>query len=394
MNHPRPARLALPAFGVALALLAGVVALALRSAACTPAPGSWLRQTAGVLGTYRQLCGEFATLPDEEDGFPPVVRYNNFGLNDANLSLDKPPGVFRIVLVGDSFPQGVQVEREQGFPWLLETLLNRDVAPVEVINLSVDAFGTDRELLLYAVLGWRFQPDLVLLALYPGNDIQDNQIDLEHRRYGYRLKRAYFTLADGRLRLHHSPTYDPAAYPDAPVWGWLAAMQAAQIPDTPENPPPRPAGVSQNPYTLEYPVELGLYLPEDAYWSNAWALTEALLLEFREVVTRGQGVPFAVVIIPDRRAVHDEDWAKLLDDYGGLLPALRQADPFTPAARLEAFLTAQGIPTLNLTWALRQEAEASGERLYYWRDGHFNARGHQVTARRLAAWLTALRLAP
>lgn len=391
----KPRRLAsflLPLVGVVLALLTGA-ALLLRPT-CAPAPGRWLRQVTGMTGAYREPCGEFATLPDEEDGFPPVTRYNNYGLNDSNLTVDKPPGVFRIVLVGDSFPQGVQVERDQGFPWLVEILLNRDGAPpIEVINLSVDAFGTDRELLLYAALGWQFQPDLVLLVMYPGNDIQDNAVDLEHRRYSYRLNRAYFTLVDGVLRLHHSPMDDPAAYADAPVWRWLTDLQRAQLPPTAENPPPRPAVIGLQPYTLEYPVELGLYLPEDDYWSNAWALTEALLLEFRDVVTQAQGVPFAAVIIPDRRAVHDEDWAALLTDYGSRLPALHQADPFAPAARLETFLTANDVPTLNLTWALRQAA-AIGERLYYARDGHFNARGHQVTAQRLAAWLTARGLTP
>lgn len=401
MRRPRLQKRFLALTGITLALLIGFTALRrLRPdipaapAGCAPAPGEWHAQVIGVTGAYREPCSESPPLPPEA-GFPPVVRYNNYGLNDDNLTLDKPPGVFRVVIVGDSFPQGLQVEREQGFPWLLEALLNDASArTVEVINLSVDAYGTDRELLLYAALGWRFQPDLVLLSVYPGNDIQDNQIDLEHRRYGYRLRRPYFTLADGQLHLHNSPSYDPSAYPDAPVWRWLAQLQAAQLPPTPENLPPRPAVLSANPYTLEYPVEIGLYLPDDAYWSDAWAITEALLRQFRDVARQTGGVPFAAVIIPDRRAVHRDDWAAMLDQYGGLLPALRQADPLAPAARLEAFLTAESIPTLNLTWALRADAGSSGERLYYPADGHFNARGHAVAARRLALWLRSGGLVP
>lgn len=385
--------------GIALALLIGFVALRLLrpdapAAGCVPAPGEWQAQVIGVTGAYREPCSA-SPPPPPEAGFPSVVRYNNFGLNDGNLTLNKPPGAFRIVIVGDSFPQGLQVEREQGFPWLLEQLLKRDAAQtIEVINLSVDAYGTDRELLLYAALGWQFQPDLVLLSLYTGNDIQDNQIDLEHRRYGYRLNRPFFSLANGQLRLHHSPTYDPAAYPDAPVWRWLAGLQAEQLAPTPENPPPRPAVLGVTPYTLEYPVEIGLYLPEDVYWSDAWALTEALLRQFRDVVEQVEGVPFAAVIIPDRRAVHGDDWAALLDQYGDLLPALRQADPLAPAARLETFLMDNNIPALNLTWTLRAEADSTGERLYYPGDGHLNARGHLVVARRLALWLRGRGLVP
>lgn len=390
-------KILLAALGVALALLIAAAALTLsrteqpaaRAVGCTPAPGDWYAQVVGMTGAYREVCGQ-APPPPPEPGFPAVVHYNNYGLNDSDYTLEKPPGVFRVVIVGDSFPQGLQVEREQGFPWLLEGLLNRDSPQkIEVINLSMDAYGTDRELLLYAVLGWQFQPDLVLLSFYTGNDIQDNQIDLEARRYGYRLNRAYFTLDGGQLRLHHSPSDDPSAYPNAPVWRWLTELQAARQPDRPENLPPRPAVLSQNPYVIEYPVELGLYLPEDAFWSDAWAVTEALVLQFREVVERIEGVPFGVLIIPDRRAVHSEDWAATLNGYGDLLPALRQADPLAPAARLEAFLSANHIPALNLTFALLSDANSSGERLYYPADGHFNARGHWVAARRIALWLQA-----
>ncbi len=389
-------KLALAAFGV---ILAGVITLAalplLRpSAGCTPAPGDWYWQVFGVTGAYREVCGEFP-ITQQEQGFPAFWRFNNYGLNDSDYTLEKPPGVFRIVVVGDSFPQALQVEREQGFTWLLEDMLNTDSPRrIEVINLSVDAYGTDRELLLYAALGWRFQPDLVLLSIYTGNDIQDNQIDLEHRRYGYRLNRPYFTQQDGRLRLHNSPTYDAGQHPGSPVFGWLAQMQAAQLPPMPENPPPRPAVLSQQPYIIEYPVELGVFLPEDDYWRDAWALTETLVLAFRDVVEGLQGVPFAAVIIPDRRAIHSADWAVLLDLYAERVPELREADPFGPASRIETFLAASGIPALNLTWALKSEADSSGERLYYADDGHFNARGHAAAARRIALWLEGRRLTP
>ena len=78
---------------------------------------------------------------------------------------------------------------------------------------------------------------------------------------------------------------------------------------------------------------------------------------------------------------------------GERLPGLRAANPLAPAARLEAFLGANGVPALNLTWALRAVAN-QGERLYYVGDGHFNPRGHAVAADRLALWLRETRLAP
>lgn len=399
MSAPR--KVALIAFGIILGLSLGFVGLRLldneaapTNTACQPAPGDWEAHARALLHDYRVPCDTFYWLPDPGGEFHTQVRLNNYGLHAPDYTLAKAPGVFRIVIVGDSFPQGMQVEVEQTFPQVLQAWLNRDTAQTfEVINLSMDAYGTDRELLLYALIGWQFDPDLVLLSVYTGNDVQDNHIDLEQRRYGYRLERPFFTPGDAGLQLHNSPIFTPDTY-DSPVFRWLAGMQAAQAPPPPENPPPHPAVISENPYEVAYPVQIGLYLPEDAYWREAWALTEALLMQFRDVVETAGGVPFGVLLIPDRRAVYPAIWGREVSRYAEMLPDLRQADPMQPTTRLETFLGEQGIPVLNLAWALRAQAGSVDEPLYYPGDGHFTPGGHQVVAQRIALWLPAAGLVP
>jgi hypothetical protein len=351
---------------------------------------------------YRPPCEQQYWMPNPTDEFHVLVRFNNFGLHAPSYTLQKPSGVYRVLIVGDSFPQAMQVTHEQAFPQLLQARLTRDLGrPVEVINLSVDGYGTDLELLVYATLGWQFQPDLVLLSIYTGNDLQDNQIDLETRRYGYPSNRPFFTLTGGNdssnlvgtrhasslLTMHKSPTFDPSRYPDSPAFAWLTDMQTAQLPPPPENPPEHPHVLSEKPYALEYPVELGLYLPEDAQWKNAWALTDALIHQFRAVV-EAQGTPFAAFIIPDRRAVHTEDWQKTLQDLAPTVPTLREADPLAPIQRLDQMLDADQITYFDLTSGLREwAADNPGGRLYYGGDGHFNPQGHAVTTELLAHWL-------
>lgn len=339
-----------------------------------------------LLVDWRDPCAQFEWLPGSE--FLVQVKLNNWGLNGPDYALEKPADTFRIVVIGDSFPQGWQVELEQGFPRLLQTQLAKQTGKkIEVINLSVDAYGTDRELLLYAAFGWQFQPDLVLLAVYTGNDLQDNEIDLEMRRYGYRLSRPYFTLENDALQLRNSAQLDTALYPESPAYQWLMSTQATQLPATDDDPPERPAILSADPYALEYPVGIGLYLPEDRHWAKAWALTEALLLQFRDV-TALDSVPLAAVIIPDKHAVHRADWDALVTQYGALLPDLRSADTNGPSQRLADFLSANAIPALDLTPILRDYAAAHlDERLYFGGDGHFTPQGHAVTAEALAKWL-------
>jgi hypothetical protein len=162
-------------------------------------------------------------------------------------------------------------------------------------------------------------------------------------------------------------------------------MQARQEALPRENVPPVPHVLSREPYELEYPVELGMYLPEDAHWANAWALTEALIAQMRDLA-QAQGSQFAALIIPDRRAVHGEDWDFTVQEH----PFLQDANPLAPITRMEDLLARNGIPALNLTWNLRAWLMRNpGERLYYGGDGHFNANGHAVTAQRLAGWLRA-----
>lgn len=350
---------------------------------CTPAPGDWLADVDGVVADYRRPCTRFYWKPGGE--FYHLVRLNNYGTQDRDLMLDKPPGTYRILILGDSFAQGWQVALQDNFPWRLEVALNTDPArPVEVINLSLDSIGTDRQLLTYAALGWRFQPDLVLLAFYAGNDIKDVYPGFGALELQSSPQRPFFSLNPaGELQLHNAPAYAAERFPESAAWGWLAAQTADATPATAEL-PAAPTVTSAEPYTLEYPVDLGLYLPEDNHWRQAWALTDALLRELHAVVT-ADGIPFGVVIIPDRRAVHAADWDATVTAY----PFMQGRDARAPLVRLEALITAADIPVLNMLYTLQGWAAARpDERLYFAGDGHFNEKGHQVVTDRLRFWLS------
>lgn len=95
---------------------------------------------------------------------------NSLGYRDREHSVEKPPGVFRIVVLGDSIGAGLRVERfEDTFPALLERLLRERGHNAEVINLSVSGYNTLQEVETLKERGLRYQPDLILLA-YALND--------------------------------------------------------------------------------------------------------------------------------------------------------------------------------------------------------------------------------
>ena len=128
-----------------------------------------------------------------------LVRRNSRGFRDGEWSLAKPPGVYRIAVLGDSYVAAHQVALEERFTERLEALLGEYIAGegpsgarVEVLNFGVNGFGTAQELLVWRHEAARYGPDLVLLAFFAGNDLANNVRALEGNPH-----KAYFELGPG-----------------------------------------------------------------------------------------------------------------------------------------------------------------------------------------------------
>lgn len=95
------------------------------------------------------------------------VEINAHGFPGPDFSDAKPPGVFRIAVVGSSQATGIWMDGEHAFPELLEERLNAEGGRrFEVLNCSVD--GQNREyanILRAETVVAGFDPDLVLLNL-------------------------------------------------------------------------------------------------------------------------------------------------------------------------------------------------------------------------------------
>lgn len=89
---------------------------------------------------------------------------NSLGFLDYEHELAKPPGVFRIAMVGDSLTESLQVPQQSRFSNLLEHRLNESgTAKFEVFNFGVGASGTGQQLLNYLRYAEPFSPDLTIL---------------------------------------------------------------------------------------------------------------------------------------------------------------------------------------------------------------------------------------
>ena len=91
------------------------------------------------------------------------VQTNAFGLRDRPRTREKPPGVFRILSLGESTTFGAELEATQTYSYLLEELLNADGGRrVEVWNCGICSYTTYQSLKWLERDGLSFQPDLVI----------------------------------------------------------------------------------------------------------------------------------------------------------------------------------------------------------------------------------------
>lgn len=105
-------------------------------------------------------------------GHPMTI--NSRGLRGRECPVEKPPGTFRVLVLGDSFAWGYGVGDDEVFSEVLNRLLRESGGRCEVINTGVSGWGTDQEYLYLVNEGFDYSPDVVVLAVYLANDPGDN----------------------------------------------------------------------------------------------------------------------------------------------------------------------------------------------------------------------------
>lgn len=100
------------------------------------------------------------------------VSINSAGFRDREYPLEKAPGVYRILVLGDSLTLGWGVEAESRFSEILERRLDAEArsrgafSAVEVINTGIGNYNTGQEVAFFRSFGRAWRPDLVLLGWF------------------------------------------------------------------------------------------------------------------------------------------------------------------------------------------------------------------------------------
>jgi lysophospholipase L1-like esterase len=100
------------------------------------------------------------------------VSINREGLRGTEIGA-KASGGLRILALGDSFAFGVGAEERQTYPARLQEILRSRGVRAEVLNAGAPGFGVPDEVAWFERWGRPLAPDVILVTVFIGNDLQD-----------------------------------------------------------------------------------------------------------------------------------------------------------------------------------------------------------------------------
>ncbi len=291
------------------------------------------------------------------------IRLNNWGFHDVERSPRTER--YRILALGDSFVEGLQVDVDELFTSRIESNLSRDGAAVEVVNAGMGGAGTAYEYLLYREFFLdRIEFDEVLLFYFDGNDLANNHPVLEREVNGNHVGgkpyvdpagRVYVRRRDGTLRqkiLRWADRHSALSYTvhlalyDLKTRFRRRALNTAGA-----------SGQADESLTAE--------------WNEAVDGTLALLSRWHAEL-RGRGIGFSVVVLPASGRA---------SDTGGDHKArfLR---------RLERLGASDGFDVLVLDYGPRHPSEIFTYDGHQY--GHYLPAGHRWVGDAVAEWLRSV----
>lgn len=315
------------------------------------------------------------------------VDINSDGLRGPEIVKPKPQDTFRIALLGDSFTIAVQVPLEQTYAKVMERELSQNCQAlagkkVEVLNFGVNGYGTAQQFLTLREKALLFEPDLVMLGYFIGNDVTENSKKLENI-----LLRPFFVKDEegklvldtsfNQLDLRSANSYLLTSIDRLPAW-LVNNVRILQIIKKAEY-NYRKQNLAQ---TYEDIKANNFIEPPNKDWEEAWEITEMLVAAFPSE-TNKKGVDFMAFTIGTTLQAHPEKLRR--EEY---MQVYNIENLFYPGERIKALGDRFDFPVTNLEKDFQAHVDKTQECLHGFTNeycgGHWNDKGHELAGKILA----------
>lgn len=351
------------------------------------------------------------------------VKYNDQGQRDVVHAVAKPPGVFRVVVLGDSYMEAYSVSLEDSFSRQLERKMRALGYNAEVINLGVGGYGTFQEYITYLIVAKKYSPDLVLLGFDLENDLVDNSLELSLATRGrtnmklisrpflikdkneiwriitidYESTKNRYLKAKAELEQRAKSRSDSLLYrivdssallsllynlvkDDSPATGSLAGLGEGWISSM--------AKLPDKQWNAKYGAYACSITPS---YHQAWEITERILVSLKERVELS-GSKLGIFTIPSQLEIDKSFRKKVMAD----VPRLGKLCLDDPPAygHFKTILANAGISLIDLRPDFIQMQLNNSEGVIRKSDMHWNENGHELAAKNVLNWLVRSNLLP
>jgi len=299
------------------------------------------------------------------------IRINGAGLRGPELE-PCAQGVMRVLALGDSFTFGVGVDDSETFVASLADQLTEGGHPAQSLNAGIPAFGVPDAESWFRRHGTSLEPDVVILAIFLGNDLVDASPDREE-----------VLIVDGLLVPGKSPR-------GLKAWLHRHSHLFAAVKNLLEQPGFRPLrerlGLGEPWKVRTLREEFGVYkTTAEGELGPAIEVTDVAL---GRLVAQAEQQEFHLLalLIPSEIQLDPDRWQQSLASLD-LDPG--DYDPETPTRIFHALLDKHAIPTVDMG-PLVGPRLAAGDKLYFRLDRHWTPSAHALAATELMRALLPL----
>ncbi len=305
------------------------------------------------------------------------LRFNSLGIRGPDPAALSSNGR-RVLMLGDSFTLGIQVEEHETVAGRLEQALNAE-APTQVWNAGVENYGTHQAVIRAArLLKTGLSVDAIVLNFYMGNDLIDNdgpRTNAEHpavRAKPGKGEKPHPSKAlgppSGRLAQQQPGPRRALPVPALRSLAWFHLLSE------------RITFGQDAGHRARLQREVGMWC-DTSHLAQALPATRERLFALAQLAQQHE-VPLLVALLPPEWVVHED-----LGQRAARELYLHHFDPGRVPAALREVMP-EYAQTVDLTAQMRSASRS--ETLYYRFDGHWTPEGHSVVARGLEEPLAAM----